>query len=189
MVERRISIVFIEQACYLLKKTTGIRYQMKKYLLLSILALTACESTQPKEVDTAYWQRSDIHSALYMRGPKAQHQLHKDIAECVSSVKELSRLGTIRDANPPGGIEMNVGLAEGWQSPQGDGPLNAEYRDYHDFESCMTYKGWDRTAYVKPHIMERAQANYNTTILGKTYNVGANQEPEATHESNDLYNQ
>lgn len=161
---------------------------MKKYLLLSLLALTACESTTEKRLDAAYWQRSDIESALYMRGPKAQHQLHKDIADCVSSVKELSRLGLIRDANPPGGIEMNVGLAENWQSPKGDGPLHAEYRDYHDFESCMAYKGWTRAAYVKPHIMENAKANYNTTILGKTYDVTGGKAAAATHESNSLYN-
>jgi hypothetical protein len=161
---------------------------MKKLLLLSLLAVAACDSTKETRLDAAYWQRSDIESALYMRGPKAQHQLHKDIASCVTSVKELTRLGTIRKASPPGGIEMNVGLAENWQSPQGDGPLYAEYRDYHDFESCMAYKGWDRAAYVKPHVMERAKTNYNTTILGKTYDVTAVPQAEATHQDNDLYN-
>lgn len=161
---------------------------MKKYFLLSILALTACESTEPTRLDSAYWQRSDIQSALYMRGPKAQHQLHKDIADCVSSVKELSRLGTIRDANPPSGIEMNVGLAEEWQSPRGDGPLHAEYRDYHDFESCMEYKGWNRAEYVKPETMERARTNYDTTILGKSYGVGEPDTYTGSHEDNSTYN-
>ena len=161
---------------------------MKKLFLLSLLAITACESTTEKRLDAAYWQRSDVESALYMRGPKAQHQLHKDIADCVTAVKELTRLGTIRNANPPGGIEMNSGLAKNWQSPKGDGPLHTEFRDYHDFESCMAYKGWNRASYVKPHIMENAKTNYNTTIIGKTYDVTAGQEPEATHEDSGLYN-
>lgn len=161
---------------------------MKKLLALSLLALTACESTEPKKPHAAYWQRSDIHSALYMRGPKAQHQLHKDIADCVTTVKELSRLGTIRNANPPGGIEMNKGLAEDWQSPEGDGPLHTEYFDYVDFESCMSHKGWNRAAYVKPEVMERAKLNYETTILGKGYEISPEKSPEHTHEQNRAYN-
>lgn len=166
-----------------------INKHMKKLFLISLLAVAACESTEPKQPNAAYWQRADIHSALYMRGPKAQHQLHKDIAECVTSVKELSRLGSIRDANPPSGIEMNTNLAKDWQSPQGDGPLHAEFFDYVDFESCMTHKGWSRTAYVKPEVMERAKANYNTTILGKGYDVSIESAPKHhTHESNQAYN-
>ena len=138
-------------------------------LSLSLLALTACESTKhtQQDRDGAYWQRADLTSALYLRGPKAQHTLHKDISSCVSEVKELSRLGTIRDANPPAGIEMNVGLANKWQSPQGDGPLYTEFRDFHDFESCMNFKGWKRTNYVGQEQMERAKNNYKTTIIGQ----------------------
>jgi hypothetical protein len=163
---------------------------MKKILiLLPLLILSACESTQQKKRDAAYWQRSDVESALYMRGPKAQHQLHKDIADCVTSVKELVRLGTIAEASPPARIEMNVGLAENWQSPKGDGPLHTEYREYADFESCMDYKGWNRAAYVKPEIMQRAHRNYNTVILGKSYDVNANPQAEVSHEHNSLYNQ
>ena len=146
---------------------------MKKLLLIFplLLTITACESTHhsKKGMNDQFWQRADLTSALYLRGPKAQHTLHQDIASCVSEVKELSRLGTIRDANPPGGVEMNVGLADKWQSPRGDGPLYTEFRDFHDFESCMNYKGWKRTNYVRPEQMENARTNYNTTILGKTY--------------------
>lgn len=146
---------------------------MKKLLLLAPLLLTivACESTHhsKKGINDQFWQRSDLTSALYLRGPKAQHTLHKDISSCVSEVKELSRLGTIRDANPPAGIEMNVGLANKWQSPRGDGPLYTEFRDFHDFESCMNFKGWKRTNYVRPDQMEKARTNYNTTIIGDSY--------------------
>jgi hypothetical protein len=146
---------------------------MKKIFLLAPLffVFTACESTHHTKhsENSSYWQRTDMTSALYVRGPKAQHMLHKDISSCVTEVKELSRLGTIRDANPPGGIEMNVGLADKWQSPRGDGPLYTEFRDFHDFESCMNYKGWRRMNYVSPEHMEKAKTNYNTVILGKTY--------------------
>lgn len=159
---------------------------MKKFIALSltVLALSACESTKQTrpEDHAAFWQRSDITSALYLRGPKAQHQLHMDIASCVSEVKELSRLGTIRDANPPSGIEMNEGLAKNWQSPKGDGPLYAEFRDFHDFESCMNFKGWERTNYVGKDEIDNAAANYNTVILGKP--VGQGEKTTPTYKSN-----
>jgi len=77
---------------------------MKKFIVLSLVVLTvsACSSKMTKPEDhAAFWNRTNASSALYMRGPKAQHMLHKDIASCVSEVKELSRLGTIRNANPP----------------------------------------------------------------------------------------
>ena len=144
---------------------------MKKFIVLSLVVLTvsACSSKMTKPEDhAAFWNRTNASSALYMRGPKAQHMLHKDIASCVSEVKELSRLGTIRNANPPAGIEMNGGLANKWQSPKGDGPLNTEFRDFHDFESCMNFKGWERTNYVRQDQINRARTNYNTTILGGT---------------------
>jgi len=150
---------------------------MKKFIALSLVILTvsACSSTMTKpEEHAAFWNRTNASSALYMRGPKAQHMLHKDIASCVSEVKELSRLGTIRNANPPAGIEMNVGLANKWQSPKGDGPLNTEFRDFHDFESCMNFKGWERTNYMRQDQINRARTNYNTTILGGSNSDVAN---------------
>ena len=153
-----------------------------------MLALTACESTEPKQREADFWQRADIESAMYMRGPKAQHQLHKDISTCVSEVKELSRLGTIRDANPPTGIEMQKNLARNWQSPKGDGPLHTEFRDFHDFESCMTYKGWERTIYVKPEVMERAKTNYDTVVLGRKRKSFEDTAHHHSHANNGQYN-
>lgn len=142
---------------------------MKKILLLLPLLITACATQQTSPNDDAeFWNRTDMSSALYMRGPKAQHQLHMHIASCVSEVKELSRLGTIRNANPPHGIEMNVGLADKWQSPRGNGPLYTEFRDFHDFESCMNFKGWERTNYVRDDQIDKSRSNYSTVILGQT---------------------
>ena len=163
---------------------------MKKILALTLVTLTAaCAQTQHTSVEdnAAFWERTDNVSALYMRGPKAQHQLHKDISSCVSEVKELSRLGTIRNANPPRGIEANVGLAENWQSPKGDGPLHTEFRDFHDFETCMNFKGWNRTNYVRPQTMDKARTNYNTTILGKTFQV-KEATPSYSHGNDSAYN-
>lgn len=163
---------------------------MKKILALTFATLTAaCAQTHTHVEDNAnFWERTDAVSALYMRGPKAQHQLHKDISSCVSEVKELSRLGTIRNANPPAGIEINVGLADNWQSPKGDGPLHTEFRDFHDFESCMNFKGWNRTNYVRSNQVEKARTNYNTTILGKTYGVEEKTTSYKTHQDNTQYN-
>jgi len=140
-------------------------------LILLVSTLAAC-TTKPTNLkdEAAFWTRADVSSALYMRGPKAQHQLHKDIASCVSEVKELSRLGSIRNANPPTGIEMNANLARRWQSPKGDGPLHTEFMDFNDFESCMNFKGWKRTNYVGQDKINNAQSTYKTTILGGTQN-------------------
>lgn len=145
---------------------------MKHFLLAGLAAVTlsACASTDRTtlEQEAHFWERQEGVSALYLRGPKAQHQLNHDIAACVSEVKELTRLGTIRDANPPGGIRMHQGLATGWQSPTRDGPLYTEFRDFSDFESCMAFKGWKRTSYVRPEQVEQSRTNYKTVILGET---------------------
>lgn len=144
---------------------------MKKIILLglTVATLSACESTKRTsfEQESDFWERADGVSLLYLRGPKAQTQLHKDIASCVAEVKELSRLGTIDNARPPANIRMNVGLAEKWQSPKRDGALHNEYADFHDFESCMNFNGWKRVSYVRPEQINQAEQNYRTTILGE----------------------
>jgi hypothetical protein len=113
-----------------------------------------------------YWQRSDSISALYLTGPKAQHQLNMDLAACVAEVKELVRLGSIRRASPPPGLAMEPGMRQGWDSPTRDGPLYTEYTDFQDFDGCMYTKGWSRVNYVRPMVAQGAAANYVTTILG-----------------------
>lgn len=153
---------------------------MKKLLLALplVIAVSACESTKRTsfEQESDFWERSDDVSLLYLRGPKAQHQLHKDISSCVAEVKELSRLGTINNARPPANIQMSQGLAENWQSPERDGALHTEYADFQDFEGCMNYKGWQRVSYVRHDQIDQAQQNYKTTILGET--LGLRKETE-----------
>jgi hypothetical protein len=116
-----------------------------------------------------YWQRTDSVSALYMTGPKAQHQLHIDIASCVAQVKELVRLGSISRATPPSGIAMSPDLREGWNSPTRDGPLFIEYTNFQDFDGCMRQQGWERVNFVKPVAAQSASRNYVSTILGHPY--------------------
>jgi len=145
-----------------------------KRLFITVCALsllTAC-ATDPRPTDKQireradYWQRNDGVASLYLTGPKAQHQLHKDIAACVAEVKELYRLGSIRRAEPPKDMAMEPGLKRGWVSPTRDGPLYTEYTDFQDFDGCMRSKGWERMDYVKPAEGERAAENYAATILG-----------------------
>jgi len=35
-----------------------------------------------------------------------------------------------------------------WDTPARDGFLHSEHMDYHDFESCMMAKGWERVEYL-----------------------------------------
>lgn len=115
-----------------------------------------------------YWQRADRVSAQYMTGPKAQHQLHTDLSSCVAEVREMVRLGSIREASPPKGLGVDADLKGGWNSATRNGPLYMEYTPYQDFDGCMMAKGWERVDFVKPVIADRAAHNYNGTILGMT---------------------
>jgi hypothetical protein len=146
----------------------------KQMIILSALSfafifvLGACTHAPKHDPKKAadYWQRSDTTSALYTRGPKAQHMLHQDIASCVAEVRELIRLGSIREVTPPDSLALTGQMKSNWDSPYRDGPMYTEYLDYHDFETCMQYKGWARVDYVKPDVAKRAIDTHNETILG-----------------------
>lgn len=114
-----------------------------------------------------YWQRVHASSALYLRGPKAQQMLNRDIARCVVELRELERLGAVKDAIPEyaQGIVMGADEAEmkGWDTPIRDEQLYAEHSDYIDFEGCMLANGWQRIKYVPYDVAEQAQENYKKT--------------------------
>jgi hypothetical protein len=119
-------------------------------LTASTLALGACH-VPPKLENAQYWQRANATSALYLRGPKAQQTLHKDIADCVTEIDELERLGPLREAIPAdtqNGKVPDPNSADGrlrrWDTPKRDGHLYSEHFNYVDFEGCMNYKGWER---------------------------------------------
>ena len=140
----------------------------------SILALSACGSFNPSGSgapqieDAKYWQRSSTSSALHLQGPKAQQMLHQDIATCVNEIKELERLGEIRrviPANYNSGNEIETRTASQKEldindTPARDGFLHGEHLDYHDFETCMGAKGWQRAEFLPYAEADIARKNY-----------------------------
>ena len=149
-----------------------------KHIALTVIAvislgLAACTPGKPiRTSDNAFdnadfWQRSAAVESLYLNGPKAQHQLNKDIASCVAEVKELVRLGSIASAKFPKGQGGNKAQRGGYNRATRDGPLFTEFADFQDFEGCMQFKGWTRTNYVGNRQGERAQGLYNNTILSR----------------------
>lgn len=157
---------------------TGFKYGL--LVTSALLSLSAC-SSDPKDPYTEkelihkgqYWQRASASSAAYMRGPKAQHILNRDIASCVAELKELQRLGSLKDAFPPGSdlvgnpidVETPVGRMAGFDTPERDGPLLTEVFDYTDFESCMHQNGWERVEYLPYDQAVGARKNYTKTIM------------------------
>lgn len=149
-------------------------------LTAAVLALSGCGTPVSKEeilTNPHYWERSEASSAIWLRGPKAQQVLHQDIARCVSEIRELERLGSLRRAIPgdtdaagnyPDPQTAEGGLAQ-WETPDRDGYLRAEFLDYHDFETCMQAKGWQRVDSVSYRMAEEAREVYIETILGQKY--------------------
>ena len=130
------------------------------------MALGACVAPQTNVVDTGqYWQRSSVSDAAYTQGPKAQQMLNKDIAACVAELRELERLGQIREAipaNPVTGRVQSSGeeaLAK-WDEPERVKYLLAEHGEYHDFETCMIDKGWERVKHVPYDVAHNSRKNY-----------------------------
>ena len=140
------------------------------------LGLSACASgfSQADLEDKGqYWQRTNVSSSVYMRGPKAQQILHRDISTCVVELKELQRLGSIKEAFPAGldqnGFPIDPETPEGrmakFDTPQRDGNLIAEVYDYTDFETCMHSKGWERVEVLPRLTAGKARENFTKTIL------------------------
>lgn len=143
----------------------------------ALAGLSAC-GAQPKDLYNAYyWQRSNVSEGAYMEGPKAQQMLNRDISRCVVEIRELERLDAIRYVTPAE-IEENGELMDwdapeqnmaDWESPERDGYLRAEHLEYHDFETCMIAKGWERVEYLPYDVADEARGNYVETIDGQGY--------------------
>jgi hypothetical protein len=137
---------------------------------LSALSLAACTGNYQKidMRDAEYWQRNSASSSLYLNGPKAQQMLHQDIARCTWEINELENLGEIREEIPAnyysGNTEENRTASQQeldhWDSPERDGYLLNEHLDYHDFETCMMAKGWERMEYMPHDVADRARQEY-----------------------------
>lgn len=136
-------------------------------LLSSSLALTACGGGMTREFDknARYWQRIDTTDAIYQRAPKAQQMLFQDMAGCTAEINELQRLGAIRNSVPP----------STWDSPNRDGALKIEHKDFTDFETCMTSKGWERVKYVDYETVNRSRSDYLDSIGYEKYRSSTNE--------------
>lgn len=128
---------------------------MKKIVfpvLMLVLAVAVSACAQKRQ--TYYWQKKETHSALYLQGPKAQQQLEEDIARCVAEIHELVRQGAVRKTLPEDvsrkgdSIIAKESRDAYWNVPQRYGARYVDHSDYHDFDSCMDYRGWVRVKYA-----------------------------------------
>ncbi len=146
----------------------SMRFKTASVLALGGVALmTACAQLPP--VGQAYWQRVNSDSALYMTGPKAQQRLDDDIASCVNQVDELVRLDAVREALPADTYSdyRNALKASGdlsyYDTPTRMGDKKVADVNFHDYEGCMRYKGWERVRYVRYTTLAKANGVYQET--------------------------
>lgn len=134
----------------------------------SALIFTACETQQEKIDQSQYWQRINASESVFLQGPKVQDMLNRDIARCVTEIRELERMGMVKDGIPAGKngrvLDPDEKKLAGFDSKDRARYLLQEQTDYHDFETCMISKGWDRVKYVPYEVDERAKLNYFETL-------------------------
>lgn len=132
----------------------------------ALLALSACAVPPTGQ---AYWQRIDADSALWMTGPKAQQELDQNIATCVREVDELVELGALRETTPPDTHSeyhralKASGNLDYYDTPTRFGRHMVSHTDFHDFETCMRSKGWERVNYIRYQSAKQAQETYKNT--------------------------
>ena len=138
----------------------------KRSSSLALMALSACGTAVNNEIKFGgqYWQRVSVSETVYQRGPKAQQILNRDIARCVTELRELERLGAVKNAIPTdiSGRVLDPDEKEllDWDSPERDQHLFAEHEDYHDFEGCMLAGGWERVLHVPYDVADQAREDY-----------------------------
>lgn len=170
---------------------TMIKYSALLLASFSALSLAACGSGMTHEIEEngRYWQRIDTSDAIYQRGPKAQQMLFQDIARCTSELNELERLGAVRNAIPADSFDKDLkkvdpdspeGRLARWDTPERDGYLRTEHLDYHDFEGCMTFKGWERVKYVNYETAKRARDTYLDNMGYERYREKLNETAHKT---------
>ncbi len=129
------------------------------------LPLAACTGKpKPKLNNADFWQRIGAVDNAYMRGPKAQQMLNRDIAHCVAEGRELVHLGALR-----GGLNTGMNNATRqpdqrelykWDTPERDRYMFAEHSNFHDMEGCMEAAGWQRTLYVSYEKVDEYHRSY-----------------------------
>jgi hypothetical protein len=147
----------------------GIQMKFKVASVLAaigVLAMTACSSSP---MGQAYWQRVEDNSALYMTGPKGQQELEENIALCVHVIDEMVELDALRGTMPPDthsdyhrALNASGDLAY-YDTPTRLGDKKVAHSDFHDFESCMRSKGWERVRYVRYQTDQQSHHIYRET--------------------------
>ena len=129
---------------------------MNKFVLLSsVMLLTACGTPKSTE-DPDYWQRISASEAAHIRGTNAQSILNRDIAHCVTELKELNRLGELSSPKPElKGIER-IKLP----FPERENHILDNHESYDEFEECMGNNGWERAMTLNKNTVHRAQDSY-----------------------------
>lgn len=140
----------------------------------ALVTLAACSSTPTQSQlmnDAQYWQRTSTSEAIFQRGPKVQQMLNRDIARCVTELRELERLGFLRTNIPGNNTRAGTpdpntpeGSLAQWETPERDGYMYAEHSDYHDFETCMMAKGWERVEHMPYDVGQESRRDYIDAI-------------------------
>jgi len=132
---------------------------------IAAIALSACSAgKEVGDIGGQFWQRISVSDSIYAQGPKAQQMLNRDISRCVVELRELERLGTVKNAIPTDlrGRTLDpdeLAMAD-WDAPERDKHLFAEHSDYADFESCMGDKGWERVEHAPFDVARKGRENY-----------------------------
>ncbi len=131
----------------------------------AVIALTAC--TPGKSVDDIggqFWQRVSVSESIYQQGPKAQQMLNRDISRCVVELRELERLGVVKNAIPADfqgrTLDPDELALHDHDTPERNKNLYAEHSDYSDFESCMAERGWERVEHLPFDVARKGRENY-----------------------------
>lgn len=110
-----------------------------------------------------YWQRIHVADAAYQQGAGAQDMLNRNIATCAAEVQVLEKLGSIeKSSRKPAGKRAYDNRA----TPP---PPNANVDidgDFHDFESCMILKGWERVEFIPYGTADAARRNFFDNHVG-----------------------
>ena len=165
------TIFFPGKMVYPVRGGDGVQMKIKiiPLIVYSTCSLLMAGCAMKGPMGQAYWQRVEDSSALYMTGPKAQQELDENIATCVREIDELVRLDALRGTMPPDThSEYHHALkASGdldyYDTPTTLGEKHVSHSDYHDYESCMRSKGWERVKYIRYQTALKARNVYTET--------------------------
>jgi hypothetical protein len=151
--------------------------KIKFNILLAISGVAVLAGCSMPPTGMAYWQRVEADSSLWMHGPKAQQELDQNIAACVREVDELVEIGALRQTTPPDthseyhrALDASGDLAY-YDTPTRYGSHHVSHTDFHDFESCMRTKGWERTNFVRYQTAQQSQKVYKNTQQIRVWGV------------------